>query len=75
VTSGGGGGCPRRAVASGGGRSGHEREREREGECDVWVGGAERRGAAVGVKSPNFCRLDHWPTKIKVTSVSWLWPT
>jgi hypothetical protein len=55
---------------SGDGRSGHERERE--GECDVWVGGAERRRAAVGVKSPNFCRLDHWPMKIKVTSVSWI---
>jgi hypothetical protein len=29
VTSGGGGGCPRSAVTSDGGRSGHERERGR----------------------------------------------
>jgi hypothetical protein len=44
-------------VTSGDGRSGHERERERKDECDVWVGGARRRRAAVGVKSPNF----RWP--------------
>jgi hypothetical protein len=58
-------------MTSDGGRSGHERE----GECDVWVGRVGRRRAAVGVKSPNFCRLDHWPMKIKVASVSWIWPT
>jgi hypothetical protein len=45
------------------------RERER---ASVWVGGVARLRSAVGVKSPNFCRLDHWPTKIKVTSVSWI---